>query len=307
MQATESPEGAPEAPKEPADPRRATVALVGAIGTGVSGIGFFIVAGGAVIVAQYRGAGLPGITALSVVPRSQLLVAGVAAMALVLSLAFVLVVFLSALWPKTRSSRMRAGVLILLGVLGAIEYTRRVDVRLLGQGGHRLLLLVGLLVLAAGISLTYRHGERGLAEAAETGDRARLLWFSASAFGTAALWCALAVCTKAVNQPTVQAIALLQSHGAPALVGLYVGETAGQNSPNPNRVYVGLVSPRGGDSRTGVRSSGRLIGVPSESVSAFEIGPFEPLKAALARGPRLLAELRRHQAETDPRATTPPP
>ena len=92
---------------------------------------------------------------------------------------------------------------------------------------------------------------------------------------------------------------MLDSEGGPPLVGIYVGETGAEGS-TPNRLYIGLVSKHGGESKLGNLATSRLIAVQSASVSQLAVGPPEPLDDALARGPRLLAELQnRHR--TPPR------
>lgn len=80
-----------------------------------------------------------------------------------------------------------------------------------------------------------------------------------------------------------------------------MGETGGSNSPNPNRVYVGFLSPTSGHGGAKDGPTGRLIAVKSPSVTAMAIGPSEPLRDALARGPRLLQELEATQTRPRPR------
>lgn len=296
---TEPPQ-APEA--EAPDPRRFTLAIVGAVGTGISGIGFFIFVGGAMILGRFRGAGLPALSALSVAPRSQLLALGAASLMILLVLGIAIAVVLATIWPRLGSRWQRVGTLTVLGLIGLVLYLQRVDVRHLDDPEHALLLLAGVLVVTAGIAVTYRLGERGLDIARTTGDPARLVWFVIAAFGTTALFSALGAYVRQLNHPEVQAGALLQASGRPPIVGLFVGETGGQNSPNPNRVYIGSVFS---GHHPGASRTGRLIAVPSPSVTGLAIGPAEPVDAALARAPRLLQELER--AERPRSQGSPPP
>jgi hypothetical protein len=285
-----------EAAKPGTDPRRVTLAFVGAIGTGISGVGFFIFVGGALLLARFTGAGLPSVVAVATVPRTQLLVVGAAALTILLTLGLAAVLILSSIWPLIRSQRVRLGLLAGLGTVGVLVLLYRIELQYLGEVGHRLLLISGVLVVVAGTGLAYRLGEQGLADARATGDRARLLGFAACTLVTFAVYSAFIVYARQLNHPQMQAVAVIPAQGAP-LIGLYVGETAGQNSPNPNRLYVGVVPVRrGGES--GLRSAGRVIGLQSQAVAAYAIGPSEPLPEALARGPRLLRELQRRRGGT---------
>jgi hypothetical protein len=256
------------------------------VGTGIGGVGFFIFVGGALILARFRGAGLPALTSLSVVPRAQLLAIGATALTVLLVIGLAVVILLAALWPRIRSSRVRLAILCVAGLVGLVAYVGRVGPAFLTSTEHGVLMVAGVLVATAGVALTYTLGERGLADSRRTGDRARLVWFAIAAFVSSALFTGMGAYARQLNHPEVQAAAVLRGDDAPPLVGVFVGETGGSNSPNPNRVYIGLLSPGQAP------GTGRLIAVQSPTVTAIAIGPAEPVRTAIARGPRLLQELR---------------
>jgi hypothetical protein len=269
------------------------LSLVGALATGIGGLGFFTFVGGSVLVARFRGAGLSGTTAVSVVPKSDLLAIGIDQLLAPLVVAFGLVLVLAVSYPRIGPTIGRWGRLAMLtgiAVVALLYYRLQVDPPLGGSHQHRLLLGAAIVILITGTLATDRLGERVISASPANLLRCQL------AFATAVFAAVLAfasVQTYAINlsHPEVRAGALLVKGTGEAVAGLYVAQTS-------DRVWIGKANAGRKVPTRGVRSTGRLIGVPNSAVAAVSIGGYEALPKALKKSEALATELKRSELKT---------
>jgi hypothetical protein len=216
---------------------RGTLGVIGAIATSVGVLGFLVFVGGAVQLARDRGAGSAGVSAVSLVPRNQLLISG-ADQLFSPFLVTVVVIGLGALYLVAATKwdvadKLGLALLTLAGVFGVWFFERNTGhpgaFNTEDFGTTRDLTVVVLLVAVPlawhFIKMVSNETTRG------QGPIAGLL----AVLGVATLAVG-SLYTIALNEwnPPLQPIALLR-HSGPAVAGIYLGEDSGH-------LYVGVVA-----------------------------------------------------------------
>ena len=262
--------------------RSVVLSILGVLGTGLGGLGFFTFVGAVVLTARFRGAGLSGTQAISVVPKSQLLAVGVDQLLAPIVVATGAVVVVSLLYVKLSKRWLRYGLLLLAGGGALVYYAYEVDPQLKGSTQHRLLLAAAALTLVCGILGAAALGERAV-KTRETAD-GRFFAFGAAIAATVLVFATIETYARNLSHPEVRATAVVLNGTGEALSGLYIGEDS-------DRIWIGQVSPSRRNLEKGIRTTGRVIGIARDSVASLAIGPSTGLSDALEQEPRLESEL----------------
>jgi hypothetical protein len=290
----------PEPTNGKSDVQTAVLGILGAIGGGFGSVGLVAFVGASITFARFREAGVPAVSAVARVSRSELLATGADELhlAIIFSLAIALIVswlYLRVLAPVSpkpehptdpkhratnRSDLARMAILVAGGVGTVAYYWVKQDALLPIDNDQWVGFLASIVVLVAGVLAARASGRRYFLSHRSS---AWALVFAFVVFLAATAIGGLGSYAKQLTHPTVRAIALSLSDGS-SLTGLYIGESGAF-------VFIAQVDRRSSSATRGVKYRGQIVEIPEDRVTELRIGDFQPLDVAVKHADHLAREL----------------
>jgi hypothetical protein len=238
--------------------------VLGGAAASVGVLGFVTLVGGAVAEAQLSGAGLPATRALAELPRTDLLVVGARLLTPFAAILGLQLLIIRGSEDKTPRPRLRMATVAALSGAGLILNMAEAH----AERAPLLVWLVGVAVTILVITtLTYARDWSYARFVADV-----IAAILATVCGGYALTFA---------EPDVRPVAVVLK-GGHAVVGIYA-------AANSNDVVVGEVCTTDTDARRGDVSTGSIVIVPRDSVTALAIGTNGSLGAAINKEAQLLS------------------
>ena len=256
--------------------------VAGAAATGITATGFVVVVGAAVFWFRFNELHLPATQAISVMPKSELLVQGAQQSIIFVAIGLAAVLLLLFIDPK---GQVLGGTLLVLGALALLAVCYLLSTKLSICTGI-LMAVVAFVLLAGCAAIGHRSGST--------------FWQLALALFVATLAYSSAVGILVVKQQRyAQGVAILRGADDAGVTGLYV--TAGTET-----IYFARASNSSLDEKGEVR---RALFEVDRDGATFAVGPLEPAAKAEARAGTMLVQLisdrerNRVEPETEIRST----
>jgi hypothetical protein len=265
------------------------LSLLAALGTGIGVLGFLVFVGAATWLARYRGAGISGTYGVSVLPRTELIVAGAdqllgPTVAALVAVAVTIACLLVARRLKLQTSAWLSvvGAFVVAGAIFAFVWYFPHEagdpfghvVRTPFAGAVAAYALGATLIVA----IAHRVHPRGR-------DRTLLpvLGLAAAVVGTILVYAAFETYARNLAHPEVRPAAVVEASGV-ELAGFYVGEDA-------DTLFIAVATPRLAHAG-GPRSQTRVVHVPKAPPVRFAVGSTFPPERAKLIAADLLVTLR---------------